>query len=78
MSNGMGLLKLYTLIVKGYLQKRCKTYKNIKDINVMIRWNGRVYNFLTFPAIWCQIPSAQGHVTHKVSSEHAQTTGSSD
>ena len=44
--------------------------------NVM-RWNKRVYNFLTFPTIWHQIPSAQGHVTHKVPSEHAQTTGSS-
>ena len=33
--------------------------------------------FLTFPTILHQIPSAQGHVTHKVSSDHAQTTGSS-
>ena len=28
--------------------------------NVMTRWNGRVHNFLTFPAILCQTQSAQG------------------
>ena len=44
--------------------------------NDKIEWEG--IQFLTFPAIWHQIPNAQGHVTHKASSEHAQTTGSSN
>ena len=33
--------------------------------------------FLTFHAILHQTQSAQGHMTHKDSTEHAQTTGSS-
>ena len=33
--------------------------------------------FLTFPTIWHQTKSAQGHMTHKDSTGHVQTTGSS-
>ena len=43
----------------------------------VMRWNRRVYNFLTFPIIWHQTEGAQGHMTHKDFTEHAQTTGSS-
>ena len=33
--------------------------------------------FLTFATILCQTQGAQGHMTHKHPTEHAQTTGSS-
>ena len=59
------------------MQKRHsqQLHVHIQLFNDKMEWEG--IQFLTFPTIWCQIPSAQGHVTHKVSSEHAQTTGSS-
>ena len=40
-----------------------------------MEWEG--IQFLTFPTILHQIWSAQGHMTHKDSTDHAQTTGSS-
>ena len=35
------------------------------------------YTISTVPTILHQMKSAQGHMTHKDSTEHAQTTGSS-
>ena len=35
-----------------------------KKQNYVMRWNKRVYNFLTTPTIWHQIASAWGHMTH--------------
>ena len=40
-----------------------------------MEWDG--IQFLTFPTISHQTQGTQGHMTHKDSTEHAQTTGSS-